>query len=99
MPLTHGFSRSTAYVLLMVFAALLGGTALNIYYTNYVAEQSKRQYREITEQGDRRWCGLFGVYHDAYAQNPAPPTQLGKDIQAQLEALYVEFHCASVPKP
>jgi len=88
MPLTHGFSRSTVYVLLVVFVALLGGIGLSIYHTNRVAAES-----------NRRWCGVLRVYHDAYANNPEPPTQLGRDIKAQLEDLYADFHCDTVSKP
>lgn len=86
--LTHRFSRSTVWVLLMVFAAVLGGTGLNIYYTNLVAQQS-----------ERRWCGVLAVYHQAYADNPPPATQAGQDIKTQLEQLYRDFDCATVPKP
>ena len=88
MPLTHSFSRSTAYVLLVIFVTLLGGIGWNFYWTNHVADQSSR-----------RWCGVLRVYHVAYASNPAPPTQLGRDIQAQLEQLYADFRCDTVRRP
>lgn len=84
-PLTHLISRSTWYVLAVIYASMFAmviGTAL---YSNYVARQS-----------EQKWCGVLRVYHNAYRQNPPPPTQLGKDIQKQLEQQYVQFHCASV---
>lgn len=88
MPLTHGISRSTVYVLVVIYLSMFTALAAIILYTNHVAEQN-----------DRRWCGILRVYHDAYAHNPPPPTQLGRDIQVQLERLYVDFGCASVSKP
>lgn len=88
MPLTHGFSRSTTYVLLVIFVALLAAFGAGIWYTDRVDDQS-----------NRRWCGLLRVYHEAAKTNPAPATQYGRDILAQLEQLYDEFHCDRVPKP
>lgn len=88
MPLTHAVSRSTWYLLLVIYVSILAVVFAGIWYTNYTSDQN-----------DRRWCGILRVYHDAYAQNPTPPTQLGKDIQAQLEQLYTDFHCDTVGKP
>lgn len=88
MPLTHGFSRSTAYVLLVIFIALLGVGGYSIWYTNRVAQET-----------NSKWCGVLRIYHEAAASNPAPATQYGKDILAQLEQLYADFHCDRVPKP
>lgn len=88
MPLTHRFSKSTVYVLVVIFLTVLGATAVNIAYTNRVAQDT-----------NRRWCGVLRVYHEAAAANPAPTTQYGKDILAQLEQLYADFHCDRVPAP
>lgn len=88
MPLTHPISRSTWYVLVVVYLSMFLAVGVCIIYTNHVAVEN-----------NRRWCGILRVYHQAYAQNPPPPTQLGRDIQAQLESLYEDFGCASVSKP
>lgn len=87
-PLTHRISRSTWYVLVVIYVSMFAAVAATMLYTNKVAQDTSRQ-----------WCGVLRIYHDAYANNPEPPTQLGKDIKAQLEALYVDFHCATVGKP
>lgn len=87
MPLTHRFSRSTVYVLLVIFIALLGGIGLSIWYTIYTADQN-----------NRKWCGTLRVFHQSYSDNP-PQTQTGRDIQRQIEQLYVDFDCASVSRP
>lgn len=88
MPLTHPISRSTWYVLVAVYLSMFALALASMLWSSHVADQN-----------NRRWCGVLRVYHDAYARNPAPPTQLGKDIQAQLEELYSEFRCASVGEP
>lgn len=88
MPLTHAFSRSTIYVLLVIFIALLGGIGLSIWYANRVADQN-----------NRRWCGVLRIYHQSAKDNPPPATQYGRDILAQLEQLYADFHCDRVPEP
>lgn len=88
MPLTHRISRSTWYILAVVYASMFLAVLGNMLYTNHVADQT-----------NRRWCGVLRVYHDAYARNPAPETQLGKDIKAQIEQLYTDFDCATVGKP
>lgn len=78
----------TWYLLAVIYASLFLAVLGNMLYTNHVADVN-----------NRKWCGLLGAYHDAYANNPEPPTQLGKDIKAQLEARYVDFRCESVRKP
>jgi hypothetical protein len=88
MPFTHRFSRATVYLLAVIYASMFLAVAGTIIYTNHVAEQTNRQ-----------WCGVLRVFHDAYAHNPPPATQYGRDIQAQIEALYRDFDCASVSKP
>lgn len=98
-PLTHGVSRSTVYVLIMIYVSMFAATAANILYTNHVDAQSGRRAAQQAEQSDRRWCGLLAKYREAYAENPEPPTQLGKDIKAQLLQLYADFRCDTVPKP
>lgn len=87
-PLTHKLSASTVYLLVIIYVSMVALTAANILYTNHVAQQS-----------ERRWCGVLAVYHQAYADNPPPTTQAGKDIKTQLERLYTDFGCATVPKP
>lgn len=87
--MTHPpISRSTWYVLVVIYASMFFAVAASIIYTNYVAEQT-----------NRKWCGVLGVFHEAYARNPQPPTSRSGDIQTQLERLYVDFDCASVSKP
>lgn len=87
-PLTHRFSRSTVYVLVVIFLTVLGATAVNIAYTNRVARET-----------NSKWCGVLRVYHEAARSNAAPATQYGRDILAQLEELYAEFRCDRVPEP
>lgn len=87
MPLTH-VSRSTWYILAIIYASMFLAVLGNMLYTNHVADLN-----------NRKWCGLLSVYHDAYATNAEPPSQLGKDIKAQLEARYADYHCASIRKP
>jgi hypothetical protein len=86
-PLTHGISRSTWYLMTLIFVSMLALTVWNVWYTNHVAEQSSR-----------RWCGTLAVFHRSYGQNP-PQTQSGRDIRAQLDQLYSDFHCDTVAKP
>jgi hypothetical protein len=86
-PLTHGISRSTLYILVMIYVSLLAVVAAGIWYTNYTAEQN-----------NRRWCGTLAVFHHSYQENPPPPGA-GRDIRRQLDQLYTDFHCASVSKP
>lgn len=88
MPLTGAVSRQTWYVLAVVYVSMFAMSLVNILYTNHVAEQSNRQ-----------WCGVLRIYHDAAQTNPPPASQYGRDILAQLEQLYTDFHCASVSKP
>lgn len=88
MPLTHPVSRSTWYVLAGIYASMIALAVASVMWSAHVAEQSNRQ-----------WCGVLGVFHEAYARNPQPPTSRSGDIQSQLERLYVDFDCASVSKP
>ena len=88
MPLTHSISRSTWYLLVVIYVSMFAAVGANVAYTNRVAQDT-----------DRQWCGVLRIYHDAYANNPEPPTQLGRDIKVQLEQLYAQFHCATVGKP
>lgn len=87
-PIAHGVSGPVLYLLTMVYVSILAVVGAGIWYTNYSADQN-----------NRRWCGILRVYHEAYATNPPPPTQLGLDIQKELERLYAEFHCDSVGDP
>lgn len=87
MPLTHAVSRSTWYLLVVIYVSLLAVVFAGIWYTNYTSDQN-----------DRRWCGTLGVFHHSYEQNP-PQTQAGKDIRAQLDELYADFRCDTVGKP
>lgn len=87
MPLTHRISRSTWYLLAIIYASMLAVVAAGIWFTSYTADQS-----------NRRWCGTLGVFHRSYEQNP-PQTQAGKDIRAQLDELYADFRCDTVGKP
>lgn len=84
-PLTHRISRSTWYVLVVIYVSMFAAVAATMIYTNHVAQVNAQ-----------KWCGVLRVYHDAYQHNPPPPTQLGKDIQAQLEGLYADFHCDKI---
>lgn len=87
-PLTHHISRSTWYVLIVIYVSMFALTAASIYISQHAAEQS-----------NRRWCGVLRVYHEAAKTNPAPATQYGRDILAQLEQLYADFHCDQMPGP
>lgn len=87
-PLTHPVSRSTWYLLVAIFASQLALTLASVMWSSHVADQS-----------NRRWCGVLRVYHDAYATNPPPATQAGRDIRDQLEQLFSDFHCAQVGEP
>lgn len=87
-PLTHRVSKSTWYLLAMIYVSILAVVGVTIWYTGYSADQN-----------NRKWCGVLRVYHDAYASNPPPTTQAGRDIQRQLEQLYSDFRCDSVGKP
>jgi hypothetical protein len=87
MPLTHAISRSTWYLLAVIYVSMLAVVATGIWYTGYTAEQS-----------NRKWCGTLRVFHQSYTDNP-PQTQTGRDIRANLDKLYDEFHCADVGKP
>lgn len=87
-PLTHHVSRSTWYVLAVIYLSLFGAVFACFVYADHVADQN-----------NRRWCGVLRVYHDAYRQNPPPPTQLGRDIQQQIEQLYADFRCDTVREP
>jgi hypothetical protein len=87
VPLTH-VSRSTWYVLVAIYVSMFAMTMASVQYTRWSADQN-----------NRRWCGVLRVYHEAYQLNPPPSTQAGRDIQAQLEQLYTDFHCASAREP
>lgn len=87
-PLTHRISRSTWYILVVIYVSMFAAVLATVLYANRVADQN-----------NRRWCGVLRVYHEAYQQNPPPTTQRGRDIQAQLEQLYADFRCDSVRSP
>lgn len=87
-PLTHPVSRSTWYLLLVIFASQLALTLASVMWSSHVADQN-----------NRRWCGILAAYHDAYAGNPPPTTPVGRDIRDQMEQLYTDFQCASVSEP
>lgn len=87
-PLTHHISRSTWYVLAVIYLSMFAAVLSTMLYANYVAEQN-----------NRRWCGVLRIYHNAAQTGPQPATQYGKDILAQLEQLYADFHCDTVGEP
>lgn len=88
MPLTHAISRSTMYLLVVIYVSMFAAVGATMTYANHVADE-----------GNRRWCGVLRTFHEAYERNPQPPTERGRDIQTQLEALYQDFDCATVGKP
>ena len=87
-PLTHHVSRSTWYVLAVIYLSMFAAVLSTMLYANHVAEQNSR-----------RWCGVLRIYHQSAKDNPPPATQYGRDILAQLEQLYADFHCDRVPEP
>lgn len=87
-PLTHRFSRSTVYVLIALYASMFVLSAVSVVVS------ARGQ-----DQNNRRWCGVLRVYHEASQNNPPPATQYGKDILAQLEVLFQDFHCDQVKGP
>ena len=46
---------------------------------------------------DRQWCGVLRALQPAPTASP-PATQAGRDFQAQMRQLYVEFDCADEGK-
>lgn len=68
-------------VLSVILIALVGG-----WYVKATADRAVRQ-------SEQRWCAILSIYHDAYTNQPAPPTQTGRDVVNQLEKLYTDFHC------
>jgi hypothetical protein len=82
MPLTHKVSRSTLYLLIMIYLSMFVMMISTMLYA-----------RHISNDSNKKWCGILSVYHDAYNRNSPPATQAGKDIQAQLEKLYRDFKC------
>lgn len=65
----------------VILIALVGG-----WYVKTTADHAVRK-------SEQRWCAILAIYHDAYKNQPPPPTQTGRDVVFQLERQYTEFHC------
>lgn len=79
--------------ILAALACSVGLALVNVAYVEHVQDQAAARDVAIRRESDARWCALLGRYVRAYRDEP-PSTQLGRDIAAELTALWREFGCA-----
>ncbi len=80
MPLTR-ISKSTWYLLTVIYASMLGMTVLSMVYAQHVANESSRN-----------WCATVGTLDDAYQQQP-PASALGQKLARDIHNLRARLHC------
>lgn len=85
VPLTHGISRSTWYLLVVIYVSLFALAFANMWYTNRVAEQNTR-----------KWCNLLVTLDEAYQEHP-PQTEAGQRAARDIHQLRTEFDCRTRP--
>ena len=81
MPLTHRVSRSTWYLLLVIYTSMMAMALGSIVYANHVATRSAQQ-----------WCSVINTIDDAYRAQP-PTTPTGKKIAAEMHELRTNLRC------
>jgi hypothetical protein len=81
MPLTHRVSKSTWYILLVIYTSMMGMTLGSIVYANHVATRSAQQ-----------WCNVITTLDDAYKSQP-PTTPTGKKIASEMHDLKISLRC------
>lgn len=82
------FTKTTWYVLLMVYVSFIAMALAGVAYTNHVAAKE----RASAAENDHKWCRLLTVLDDAYNQAP-PQTPTGKRVATEVHTLRVELHC------
>lgn len=82
-PLTHRVSRSTVYVLVVIYLSMAAMVAASILYSNYVSR--------VNEQ---KWCHLLVTLDSSYRANP-PQTPAGRNVAADIHRLLADLRCGS----
>lgn len=83
MPLTHHISRSTWYVLVVIYMSMFAAVGVTMVYANRTAEVN-----------NRRWCTLLVTLDDGYRAHP-PVTDTGRQTAAAIASLRRDFRCRS----
>lgn len=66
-PLTHRVSRSTWYLLAMIYVSIIAVVVVSIWYTSYTVDQN-----------NRKLCGVLRVFHEGPTSNSQIRMQLDK---------------------
>lgn len=85
--------RRVVYVLIAVLLSSMATGVIAIQLANRAAAQSERRAELARQESDRRWCALLSELDDAYAGPPAPTTELGRKVAAEIHRLRVGFGC------
>lgn len=80
-PLTHRISRSTWYLLVVIYVSMAALVFANTLYTNNVAESNAR-----------KWCHLLVTLDEAYKATP-PRTDTGQRVADDIHNLRADLRC------
>lgn len=81
------------YAITVAFAACLITAIASVGYSSWVNSESQRRSQQARVESDRRWCALLSDLDDAYQGPPAPTTELGRKVAAEIHRLRIAFAC------
>ncbi len=80
----YTFDKRTAYLLVVIFASAMAGTASAIWYAGHVDRES-----------NQRWCGMVVRLDDTYREKP-PNSDLGRELATEFSKLRQDFGCNTI---
>lgn len=83
------------YAVVVAFFACLAIALSGVLYTNHVQHVADRRSTAERADSDRRWCALLTELDNAYKGPPAPTTELGRKVAAEIHQLRESFRCPS----
>lgn len=82
-----------AYAVIVAVVAFLAIAFAGVAYTNHVQSQAEHRAQAERAESDRRWCALLTELDNAYKGPPAPTTEVGRKVAAEVHQLRESFRC------
>jgi hypothetical protein len=81
------------YAIVVAFIAVVAIAFASVIYTNHVQQQADKRSTAERAESDRRWCSLLTELDNAYKGPPAPTTEIGRKVAAEVHQLRESFRC------
>jgi hypothetical protein len=82
------------YAVVVAFFAVVAIAFAGVVYTNHVQSQAQHRAEAERAESDRRWCALLSELDNAYKGPPAPTTEVGRKVAAEVHQLRESFRCS-----